>query len=121
MKKIIEKIVGFAIWGLVILLVISVLRNIERTTRIKNQIESEKAKLTKIQTDNNKLAEELAQTQTSNFIEKEVRNKLGLGKEGEAIVVLPDTETLKKLAPQIPTYSDTLPDPNWVKWKKLFF
>lgn len=121
MKKIIEKITGFIIWGLIILLAISVFRNIERTIRIKNQIEAEKTKLAKIQAENDKLVEELAQTQTSNFIEKEVRNKLGLGKEGEAIVVLPDSEILKKLAPQIPTYSDTLPDPNWVKWKKLFF
>ena len=121
MKKIIEKITGFVIWGLIILLVISVFRNIERTTRIKNQIEAEKAKLAKIQEDNDKLVNELAQIQTSNFIEKEIRNKLGLGKEGEAIVVLPDAETLKKLAPQMPINSNTLPDPNWVKWKKLFF
>ncbi len=77
--------------------------------------------MAKIQADNNKLQEELAQTQNPNFIEKEVRDKLGLGKTGEAIVVLPDADTLRKLAPQMPTEVDTLPYPNWKKWEKLFF
>lgn len=121
MKKIIEKIAGYAIWGLIILLTISVFRNLGRSGQIKDQIQAEKAKLVKIQADNDILLNELAQAQNPNFIEKEIRNKLGLGKEGEATVVLPDTETLKKLAPKISSLVDTLPDPNWVKWKKLFF
>lgn len=121
MKKILEKIAGYVVWGLILILVVSVFRNIGRTNQIKSQIQAEKTKLAKIQADNDKLVKELAQTQNPNFIEKEVRDKLGLGKEGEAIVVLPDSEVLRKLAPQIPSEVDTLPDPNWVKWKKLFF
>ena len=92
-----------------------------RTTQINSQIQAEKAKLAKIQADNNKLTEELALTQNPNFIEKQVRDKLGLGKEGEAIVVLPDAEVLRKLAPQRQSEVDILPDPNWKKWAKLFF
>jgi cell division protein FtsB len=121
MKKILEKIAGYAIWGLIILLTISVFRNLGRSSQIKDQIQAEKAKLAKIQAENDTLLSELAQAQNPNFIEKEIRNKLGLGREGEATVVLPDTETLKKLAPKIPSQVDTLPDPNWIKWKKLFF
>jgi cell division protein FtsB len=121
MKKIFGKIGIYAIWGLILILALSVFKNIGRTAQISNQIRTEKAKLSKIQADNNKLVEELAQTQNPNFIEKEIRNKLGLGKAGEAIVVLPDAEILRKLAPQTPSEVDTLPDPNWLKWKKLFF
>jgi hypothetical protein len=42
-------------------------------------------------------------------------------KEGEVIVVLPDEDILRKLAPLLPTEENTLPEPNWKKWEKLFF
>jgi hypothetical protein len=121
MKKILGKIAGYAVWGLILILALSVLKNVRRDAQINNQIQAEKVKLAKIQADNDKLTQELVQTQNPNFIEKEVRDKLGLGKEGEAIVVLPDGDTLRKLAPQMPLEVDALPDPNWVKWEKLFF
>ncbi|HKB88096.1 MAG TPA: septum formation initiator family protein [Patescibacteria group bacterium] len=121
MKRIFNKLGGYAIWLLILLLTVSVIKSIKRTAQIHVQIESEKAKLAKIQADNNKLSAELAQTQNPNFIERQVRDKLGLGKINEAIVVLPDAETLRKLAPYMEVVADTLPDPNWKKWEKLFF
>lgn len=120
MKKIFGKIGIYAIWGLILILTLSVFRNISRASQINSQIQAEKAKIAKIQADNDKLEEEVAQAKSPSFIEKEVRNKLGLGKAGEAIVVLPDADTLRKLAPQMPTEVDTLPDPNWRKWIQLF-
>ncbi len=120
MKGIINKIAVYLIWGLILLLTLNLLKDINRARQIKEQIASERAKLAKIEADNKKLEEELLHTQSPDFIEKQVRDKLGLAKEGEAIVVLPDEETLKKLAPQAPTEADSLPDPNWRKWLKLF-
>ncbi len=116
----INKIAGYGIWLLILLLVLNLAKDIGRARAIKNQIAAEKEKITKIEADNARLEEELIQTQSPDFIEKEVRNKLGLAKEGEAVVVLPDAETLRKLAPQIPVETDSLPDPNWKKWLKLF-
>ena len=121
MKTILNKVGGYAIWVLIVILSLSVFKSFGRTAQIKAQIEAEKAKLAKIQAENNKLQEELVQTQNPNFIEKEVRNKLGLGKQGEAIVVLPDADILRNLAPKKVVEVDTLPDPNWKKWEKLFF
>lgn len=121
MQKIIGKLGIYAIWGLIIILSLSLIRNISRDKQINAQIQAEKSKLAKIQAYNKKLESDLAQAQNPNFIEKAVRDKLGLGKAGEAMVVLPDDEVLRKLAPQMPAEVDTLPDPNWVKWKKLFF
>ena len=121
MSKIFGKIGIYAIWGLILILSLSVFNNLRRDTQISSQIQAEKDKIAKIQAENNKLQDQLAQTQNPNFIEQEVRDKLGLGKAGEAIVVLPDDETLRKLAPQMPVEADVLPDPNWIKWEKLFF
>lgn len=120
MKNITTKIAVYAIWVLILLLGISVVKSVGRAAQIRNQIQAEKDKIAKIQSEDDKLLEELAHAQSPDFIEKEVRDKLGLGKEGEAMVVLPDAETLRKLAPQMPVEADTLPDPNWKKWLKLF-
>ena len=103
------------------MLSLTLIKNVVRTNQINDQIQAEKKKIEKIKADNTKLEDEVAQTQSADFIEREMRNKLGLGKVGEAMVVLPDADVLRKLAPVIPVEVDTLPDPNWKKWMKLFF
>jgi cell division protein FtsB len=121
MKNIRSRLASYAIWVLIGVLCLSLVKNVSRANQIKRQIQSEKDKLSKIESENNRLIDEIAKTQSTEFIEKEVRDKLGLAKEGEAIVVLPDSEVLKKFAPQATVEVDTLPDPTWKKWVKLFF
>jgi len=121
MGKLLTKFIVFAILGLILVLALSVFRSVSRSSQISTQIQIEKTKLAKIEADNQKLQDQLTLTQNPSFIEKEVRDKLGLGKAGEAIVVLPDAEILKKLAPKVQLEEDNLPDPNWKKWEKLFF
>ncbi len=120
MRNIATKITGYAIWGLILILSVTLLKNIGHTKDVQKQIEAEKAKIEKIETDNQKLIAQITETQSPQFIEKQVRDKLGLGREGEAVVVLPDEDTLRKLAPKIPQDEDTLPDPTWKKWLNLF-
>jgi cell division protein FtsB len=116
-----KKVIGYAIWLLILLLSLSVVRNIGKVGSVRDEIQKEKDKLTKIQNENDELERRIAQVQGEAFIEKEIRNKIGLAKEGEAIVVLPDEDILRKLAPGIESTSDTLPSPNWEKWLHLFF
>lgn len=87
---------------------------------IKNAIKKEETRLAKLRKENEDLKKKAEEAGKDIFFEKEARNKLGLGKEGEIIVVLPDDETLKKLAPKREEEEDVLPDPNWKKWMKLF-
>lgn len=127
MKRIIEnvktkakKLFGVAIWVLALLLLFSTIKNIGRVRSINNAVQKEKERVEKMRAENTKLEAQIAQTQGSAFIEKQIRDKLGLAKAGEAVVVLPDPEILKKLAPQILVEENSLPDPNWKKWLKLF-
>ncbi|HJY98446.1 MAG TPA: septum formation initiator family protein [Patescibacteria group bacterium] len=119
-KKSISKVVGYAIWVLIVLLALSLIKNVGRRARIEAEIDDERAKIAKIQEDNRRLEEEILQAESGDFIESQIRNKLGLVKEGETIVVLPDEEILKSLAPQSMFEENALPDPNWRKWLKLF-
>ena len=74
---------------------------------IRSAVQAEKAKVEKMKEDNAALTAQIAQIQSPEFIEGQIRNKLGLVKPGEAIVVLPDADTLRKLAPQMPVEVDT--------------
>ena len=127
MNKIIEKAkikaksaLGLAVWALAFLLLVSIIKNVGRVANINNAVEEEKQKVEKMEEENAQLEDQIAQTQGPEFIDKEIRDKLGLVKTGEAIVVLPDEATLKALAPQMPAEEDTLPDPIWKKWFNLF-
>lgn len=127
MNKTIEKaktkaksLLGWATWLLALFLLISTAKNIAKVSSINKAVEREKERVEKMKEENLKLEQQIAQTQGEAFIEKQIRNKLGLAKAGEAIVVLPDPDIIKKLAPQTPIEENTLPDPNWKKWLKLF-
>ncbi|MCX6705179.1 MAG: septum formation initiator family protein [Candidatus Woesebacteria bacterium] len=115
-----KKLLGVATWVLVLLLFLSTIKNVGRVGNINSAVQKEKDKVEKMKEENAKLEAQIAQTQGSAFIEKQIRDKLGLAKEGEAIVVLPDVGILRKLAPQMPIEENTLPDPNWKKWLNLF-
>lgn len=61
------------------------------------------------------LKERLYYAKTPEFIERQAREKLGMVKEGEYIVLAPPTNLNEK---SVKTESNT---PNWEKWWKLFF
>ena len=65
--------------------------------------------------DSGELQKELARVQSPEYIEEVARDKLNLQKEGEVVVVLP--ETLASPEPQ----TEPRPQANWNKWWKLFF
>lgn len=120
LKEKLGKLIGYAVLILVFLMSLSVVRNVSRVYAIKREVEAEKTRLAKIEKENKELQEQIAKTQSPDFVEKQVRDKLGLVKEGETEVVLPDADTLRKLAPRISQEEDLLPDPIWKRWLKLF-
>jgi len=66
---------------------------------------------------NQELTRKLEEATSSAFVEKQAREKLGLVKPGDTIVLL-DTSQNPELNDQINT-DDGIP--NWKKWWKLFF
>lgn len=79
-------------------------------------VQEEEQKLAKLKLENENLKRDLEYKQSEKFVEGEIRNKLGLAKEGEEIVVVPGKESDLK---QEANNKKTLP--NWKKWQKLFF
>lgn len=91
----------------------------------KEEIFVQKEKrLLQLKKEKKKLEERLKEVQSPEFIEKEAREKLNLGKRGEVVVILPKLK-IEKFASQSSFGAEKLKIsqdlPNWKKWYKLFF
>ena len=67
---------------------------------------------------NREFKKKLSEVQTPQCIEETARNKLGLGREGETIVIIPE-EKLKSILGA--SQSAVIRLPNWLGWWKVFF
>lgn len=103
-----------------VILLISLVRNIFIFSSGSQEIEGVKLKVEEFKKEQEKLLEQISHIKSEEYIEGEARDKLGLAKEGEIVIILPDEEILKKFSTRIETQENSLPDPNWQKWLKLF-
>jgi len=99
----------------------SLTRNVFRILEAGKKIDEAQAGVDKLKDENEALKKRLVETQSEIFVETQLRDKLGLSKEDEIVVILPDSDTLKKIAPARPEEEENLPDPTWRKWLKLFY
>ncbi len=105
---------------LVLILSLSLTRNISRVKQTALLVAKEEEKVRALEKEKEELEKKLQEAQSEEFVEKQLRDKLGLAKEGEIIVVLPEDDVVRKFAPKYEEEEETLPDPNWKKWLKLF-
>lgn len=73
----------------------------------------------KLENKNKELKKELLDSQSPQFIEEKARNKLGLGKMGETIVIIPDEKIKQILGASNSATIIRLPNP--LGWWKVFF
>ena len=99
---------------------LSLYRSITRTGAVNLGIEEAQEQVDKLKEENQRLEEKIKEVRNIEFVEKQLRDKLGLAKEGEIVIVLPEDDVLRKLAPKIEEEEEVLPDPNWKKWMQLF-
>ena len=71
----------------------------------------------KLEAKNRELKKKLIQIQSPQFIEEQARDKLGLSKTGETIVIIPD-DKLKMVMGASESAKPRLP--NWLGWWKVF-
>ncbi len=80
-------------------------------------IQERKTELRKIEAENEALRRRLAEAQSPEFIEKQAREKLGMSKPGEAVVLMPPATEAAKMLEDL----GQKPVPNWLAWWRLFF
>ncbi len=105
---------------LIILFSVSLYKNALNVRMVEKKISDKDKEVQKKRDEQSELQKKLEYTQSQEFMEKQLRDKLGLAKEGEIVVVLPPPEVLRKFAPKHEDEVVKLPDPNWKKWVDLF-
>lgn len=114
------KFVKYILIGIAVFLVASLVQNISRMNLAMSRISQAKQELSASEKKNEDLKNSLQISDSSEFVEGQARDKLGLAKIGETVIVLPQADVLRKLAPVRVETKINLPDPNWKKWLKLF-
>lgn len=115
-----QKIITFIISLVGIGLIVSFSRDIYVLWQKGKEIGKAERELEKAKIKNEDFKKRLSYVQTDEFIEKEAREKLGLGKEGETVLILPENfaESLKKEEVEMVLPEDKA---NWERWRDLFF
>jgi len=104
-----------------VLLTLSLARNVVRILRAGEKVTEAEARVEKLKKENEELKKRLDTVGSEEYIEKQLRDNLGLARQEEIVIVLPDEETLRALAPRTQSEQEVLPDAIWKKWMNLFF
>ncbi|MDZ7586603.1 MAG: septum formation initiator family protein [Patescibacteria group bacterium] len=104
---------GWVLVGVLLVMMVRLGGNVWRLWKAGERIKQAEAEVDKETKENKQLKARLAQVQSPEFIEKEAREKLGLGKPGEEIVNLPKQE-------QESVRAGEREEANWRKWWKLY-
>jgi len=122
-KKLKSKSAKVFFWvGLVLLalLLSQLLKSFSRLKSGQAKIAQVEESIKRIKEENEALQEKIKKVESTDYIEKQLRDSLNLAKEGEIVVVLPDKEKLANLAPKIEEEKETALEPNWKKWMRVF-
>lgn len=120
-SKKITKIINLIFVFVSLSIALSLVRNILQSKNADEKLTEAQARLDGLKQQQEELKAELTQVLSKEFQEKQARDQLGLAKEGEIVLVLPDENVLRALSPRNkPQEKLTLPDPNWKQWLKLF-
>ncbi len=108
--------------GLIIIfslyLIVSLSREIFDLVQKEKIIGKEQLKLEQLKVETQVFKEQLDYVQSGEFVEKEAREKLGMTREGETVVILP--EDFEEMVEQSQGAVDPAEIPNWKQWLGLF-
>lgn len=116
MIKKISLIIGILI---VLILIYNLITQIVATLKSGDRLDLATEKLHQLEVKNKEIKNKLEEVKSQTFIETEARNRLGLSKEGEIIVIIPDEKIDLILGHNKKEEKSRLP--NYLGWWKLFF
>lgn len=120
------RIVRLIIIVVSLVLIVNLTRSIWDLWRRRDILGERQAVLRRVEAEHTRLQKDLEYAQSPEFIEQEARNRLGLGKEGETIVIMPNPPA-GEAGDQSPISNIQTKEekednvPNWKRWWRLFF
>lgn len=113
-----RKVIFLAVAIIILIIIYSLITQIFSAFHSGDRLTESLDKLHQLQVKNQALKKSLTEASSPEFIEQQARDQLGLAKEGEVIVVIPDELIHKILSQQSPN-SPRLSNPQG--WWQLFF
>ena len=111
-----RKFVRIAVYGICIILGIGIVRSVYTLSQKKWIMVERRQVLTQLTDRNQQLQQELKEATGPAFIEQAARDKLGLVKQGETVVIMDKSQILNANNQQ-----NLLELPSWKQWWQLFF
>jgi cell division protein FtsB len=105
---------------LLLFVAMSVVRSFMKVGSVDERLAQGRNKVEDLKSEHKELEMKLEEIESMEYVEKQLRDSLGLAHKGEIVVILPEAEVLRKLAPKVEVEEDVLPQPNWQKWIRLF-
>lgn len=115
----IKKIALGAIFLVSLIIAYNLINQIINTTKSGDRLSQAADTVYKLELKNKELKKKLTQIQSPDFIEQQARDKLGLSKKGETVVIIPE-ETLK-LVLGASESAQEIRLPNWLGWLRVFW
>ncbi len=103
--------------GLLITVAISFVKSVQKLWLVDARVAQLKADVKRLEQEKKELSVRNNEAESPEFVEKEAREKLGLGKEGETVVVLPEDTHRSQIQDQNVAGDN---DANWRRWLKVF-
>lgn len=102
------------VWIGEVLLIVSLMGSLVVLFQKRDIVSERTDSLSRVKAEHERLKKELAEAQTQTFVEREAREKLGLIKPGEVVVLVGTTPSGQELVTRTEESS-------WRAWWKLFF
>lgn len=102
-----------------LIFVYNLLNQITSTLKSGDRLSVETEKLHQLEIKNRQLTQKLFEVKTPEFLERQARDKLGLTKEDETLIIIPDEKIQSVMQAQIQKQEEKLP--NWQGWLRLFW
>ncbi len=107
-----NKLLYWILVGVMGVFMVRLVGSVWRLWKAGERIKQAELEVRNQESENQELKKRLAEVQSPEFIEKEAREKLGLGKPDEEIVVLPEVPVV----PAVPAVDEQ----NWRLWWRLY-
>ena len=104
---------------LALVFIYNLISQIVSTLKSGDRLSQETEKLHQLEIQNKELKQKLSEVRSPEFLERQARDKLGLAKEDEVIVIIPDEKIQSVLQTQQPKEEVSLP--NFLGWLRVFF
>ncbi len=114
----IRKIILGVIMLIVLVIALNLVSQIMSAVKSGDRLSSAADIVYKLEVKNKQLQKKLTQIKSQEFIEEQARDKLGLTRKGETIVIIPE-EKLKLILGASESAKPRFP--NWLGWFKVFF